>query len=337
MHVNRRRFYLTFIFLAVFACDIRALDLGARTITIRSKEYQAEISPDFGGNCLRLLHLPTGMDVLRSPKSIEDLEATPLLYGMPILFFPNRISGGKFVFEGRNYSLPINEPLRNNHIHGSLYMMPFRMISRSDCELEMEFVATAQQPYLTFSHAFTLRLYYKVDSKGLHQKVTVVNKSTLNMPFGLAFHTTFNTPFATGGKSSFLRLNLPVDREYLRDSVRLVTTGKYLADFPLRHALREGGATPEQHVLSNFFSRQKNKKMILKDTESGWAIQYRADRHHRYWMLWNGGRDDLLTVEPQTCMIDPFNVDLPTSEKRILVIKPNSSISLKTGIAVKKY
>lgn len=303
-------------------------------VVIQCKDYYAEINPGYGGNCIRLRHLPSNIEVFRKPASKEAFAETPLLYGMPILFFPNRIRGAEFMFEGREYRWPLNEPERNGYVHGELYHTPFRVIKKTHSNVEMAFVATAKQPYLMFPHAFILRLRYTVNASGLHQQVFITNTSDKNMPFGLAFHTTFNLPFGPAGKINDLRLTLPVDKEYPRDSITLTPTGECLSAYPQRDELRAGTLQPSKHVLSRFFSGCKAGAMRLTDIRSGWAITYAADTSHRFWMLWNGGRSDLLTVEPQTCLIDAFNVDIPGSEKGIIIIKPGSTKELCTNINV---
>lgn len=82
-------------FVLLLSVPIEALlssELSDETIMIDSKAYQAEILPKFGGNCISLKHKASNMDVLRRPQSIKDIENSPLLYGMPLLFFPNRIA-----------------------------------------------------------------------------------------------------------------------------------------------------------------------------------------------------------------------------------------------------
>lgn len=304
-------------------------------VIIQCRDYYAEINLDYGGNCISLKHLPSNIEVLRKPVSKKMFEDDPLLYGMPILFFPNRINRGRFMFEGREYVWPLNDPERNCYVHGELYRTPFRIIKKTRSSVEMEFIATRQQPYLMFPHSFRLRLRYLVNASGLHQQVFMTNESDKNIPFGLAFHTTFNLPFVPGGDVNDIRLSLPVDKEYIRDTITLTPTGESLSAYPHRDELLTGELQPCRNVLSRFFSRDKNGAMRLIDKRSGWTITYTADRYHRFWMLWNGGRSDLLTVEPQTCLIDAFNVDIPYSEKGIIVIKPGSTIKLRTNINVK--
>ena len=74
---------------------------------IRAGDYTATIDLSAGANCIRLRNEKYGAALLREPPENPD---NPYLYGMPVLFPVNRISGGRFRFQGREYVFPINEP-----------------------------------------------------------------------------------------------------------------------------------------------------------------------------------------------------------------------------------
>ena len=73
---------------------------------IKNTKYTAKINLSRGGNCISLYNAEWGAHILREP-DYTNLD-NPFLYGMPILFPVNRISGGKFLFEGREYHFPVN-------------------------------------------------------------------------------------------------------------------------------------------------------------------------------------------------------------------------------------
>ena len=77
-------------------------------IELKAHGYTAWIDPERGGSCIRLERF--GADVLRTPEGPQNYENGASPWGTPLLFYPNRISGGCFEFEGREYRLPINEP-----------------------------------------------------------------------------------------------------------------------------------------------------------------------------------------------------------------------------------
>ena len=122
--------------------------------------YTARINLSRGANCISLRHSATGARILREPPDPMRLD-NPYLYGMPLLFPVNRISGGRFVFAGREYVFPVNEPNTGCHLHGTLHETPFAVTARSGDSLTAEYTADAAHPYLSFPHAFTLRLSYR--------------------------------------------------------------------------------------------------------------------------------------------------------------------------------
>lgn len=80
-------------------------------LTLLAYGYEAEICPERGANLLRLACPELKTDALRTPLSIENMvQDNPYLWGIPILFPPNRISGASFTFQNRVYRWPMNEP-----------------------------------------------------------------------------------------------------------------------------------------------------------------------------------------------------------------------------------
>ena len=158
-------------------------------VSLAAGDYSARVNLSRGANLISLRHLPTGTAILREPDYANF--DNPFLYGMPILFPANRISGAKFTFEGRTYEFPLNEPKTGCHIHGTLHEAPFALEAADASSLSAVYRATADAPYLTFPPAFTLRMRYEL-ADVLAQTVSLTNDSDENMPVLLAFHTTFN-------------------------------------------------------------------------------------------------------------------------------------------------
>ena len=67
------------------------------TITLQAGGYEATFAPANGGACISLqkgdLHL------FHQWNKTEEVEAHPTSYGLPCLFPPNRIDGGRFVLK----------------------------------------------------------------------------------------------------------------------------------------------------------------------------------------------------------------------------------------------
>ncbi len=173
------------------------------------------------------------------------------------------------------------------------------------------FRATNEHPYMTFPHAFTLRIRFELREDGMHQMISVQNDSEQNMPFALGFHTTFALPFVQGGKPGDVRLKLGVGDEIERDMATFLPTGRVISDSPMRQEMLKGTFCPCEHTISRHFAMDESREMRLTDAKRGVQIIYQALPPYAYWMVYNGGSKDFLCVEPQTwvnnCPNAPFD------------------------------
>ena len=101
---------------------------------IRYADWYASVDLAHGANCISLRNEKYGAKLLREPPTSHKLD-NPYLYGMPILFPVNRIENGSFLFEGRKYVFPINEPASNCHLHGELHKTAFELTEKSDSKI----------------------------------------------------------------------------------------------------------------------------------------------------------------------------------------------------------
>ena len=81
---------------------------GTQAVEFTKRDYTALLVPSVGANLVRLAHTRLGVEVLRTPSEREHDEflRRPHVYGVPILFPPNRIADGRFRFDGREYRFP---------------------------------------------------------------------------------------------------------------------------------------------------------------------------------------------------------------------------------------
>ena len=74
------------------------------TLRLTAHENTADICPLMGANPIRL-RLGEA-DIYRTPPDFAAFRGSPNVYGEPFLFPPNRISGGRYTFNGRVYTFP---------------------------------------------------------------------------------------------------------------------------------------------------------------------------------------------------------------------------------------
>ena len=107
---------------------LRSVDFyGLRAVEFSFGDYTALVVPGQGANLVRLAHTGLGAEILRTPAAdeIETFLRRPQVFGMPLLFPPNRIGDGRYRFDGREYRFPITIERENNYHHGILKSQPF--------------------------------------------------------------------------------------------------------------------------------------------------------------------------------------------------------------------
>ncbi len=293
--------------------------------------YEADISSQKGGICFRLVHTPTGADLLRTPRDEEHWKENVYLFGNPPLFPPNRIVGGTFDFNGSTYTLPLNEPQTGCHIHGALWNLPFMVEDPERDRVKLVYRAKANE-YIGFPHAFTFVREYRLDEAGLTETDTVTNDSDTPMPFMLAYHTTFNLPFLKDGKREDLRFSLPVGREEMRTE-QFIPTGVFRDPAEREAEMQSGAYVPFGKHLSAFY--ECAGEMLLTDTASGISISYTGDEQYPYRMLFQTASGEFFVCEPQTCAIDCFHLEGDPMDHGLIVLNPTEVREFKTRIAVK--
>jgi len=194
---------------------IRGSFLGEDAVILRYGSYEAAVIPSIGANLISLRDHAHQYTILREPRSIDELCAAPGVYGIPVLFPPNRYEDGRFPWNGKVYEFPVNEAATNNHLHGFLMDIPWNVEGFGSDELESRVVLSVtideRHPvYRYLPHRFTVRLRYALDRDGLRQQVSIHNEGTDEMPCLLAFHTAINAPFAPNSKPSDYTFRLTI-------------------------------------------------------------------------------------------------------------------------------
>ena len=294
--------------------------------------YAAQIAPARGGSLLRLARPALKAESLRTPP--DGPLDNPFLYGTPLLFPPNRIAGGRFAFEGRDYALPVNEPATGCFLHGALHRTPFQ-VRYADTLCAKLFYHAPAGAYMGFPHAFSILLTYRLSERGLLQQADVTNDSPERMPMGLGWHTAFRIPFLPDSAPEDIRLQASVEAEYPRDMHTYLPTWDTVDDSSLRRALNEGTLTPCKESLSRHFRQGNAHRMTLMDVRSGVQIGYDTPDYDFY-MIYNGGAGDFICVEPQTWVNDAPHAPYPPEESGFCALEPGDTRRLSSLFSIEK-
>ena len=106
---------------------------GMRAVEFSKGDYAALLVPDMGANLVRLADTRRGIEILRAPAGdeVEEFRRRPHVFGLPILFPPNRIADGQYAFDGRTYRFPITDAKGGHYHHGILKSQPFAVSKAS--------------------------------------------------------------------------------------------------------------------------------------------------------------------------------------------------------------
>ncbi len=162
-----------------------------------------------------------GVNVARGFKSVEEYLNSNSYAGATVGRVANRIKGGKFVLDGRDYSVVCNNG--NNSLHGGLEgfdKKPFAVEVCSDC-VKMHCVShDGEQGY---PGELELTVIYKIENDALIIEYTAkANKKTLFNPTN---HTYFNLDGIETGDCSHNLLSINADG-YTPVDGELIPTGE---------------------------------------------------------------------------------------------------------------
>jgi aldose 1-epimerase len=168
---------------------------------------RADIWPAAGFNAFRWRARAAGRELellYSNPRFLED--PVPTRSGIPVLFpFPNRLRAGRFPWDGKDYQLPLNDPAKQNAIHGFACRHPWRVVAQgadaSGAWLTGEFQGAVDAPECRplWPADYRLRLTYRLGPDRLRLEALVENPDRVPLPFGLGFHPYFQVPEAAGG------------------------------------------------------------------------------------------------------------------------------------------
>lgn len=305
---------------------------GEPAVWLQAGKYEAAMVPGVGGNLLAFRDTESGYRFLREPAEheMDDFKSNPGVYGIPVLFPPNRYQDGVFPWKGKEYRFPVNEEATGNHLHGFLHTAAWEVEDYGHTKLE-SFVTVkaavdeghAAYRYLPFR--FTVRLKYSLSEDGLSQHLFLQNLDEQEMPCLLAFHTAVNAPFAPGSEAKDYRVKLTIGKRWELDS-RMLPTGNHQALTEEEKQLQSEGIYPFYASMDNHYTavpQNGRNRMELTDTKIGKTLVYDVGTSYKQWMNWNNGATEgFFCPEPQINLVNAPNVDLPAEEIGLFSLAP---------------
>lgn len=296
---------------------------GVPALRLADAEAQtaALLVPSLGGNLISLTD--QGEELLRTPPDDAALRDKPARWGIPVLMPPNRITGGRFRFGGREYQLELTDATGGNHIHGFPLRRAWSLTaagpSAGGASATIAFAAAEHPDVLAqFPHPFVLSLTYTLTGRSLRCSPHIRNDGPEPMPFGLGFHPYFLAP-----ESGRYDIRLTPEAQAW-EAEHWIPTGRFcppqgpfdLSSWqPLHGVARDVGyalTAPAPDGWSRF---------ELADRDRGRLITVRASAAYGHWLIFNGLAGSV-SPEPYTCMTNAFNLDLPPAVSGMAAVLP---------------
>ena len=254
-------------------------------IVLSAGDWEMEACPKLGANVTALRY--KGRDVLRPLSDDSMIESNPYIQGAPILLPANRTYLGKFSFEGKDYTLPLNEPRTNSHLHGLVHRQSFDVVSVGDRSVVLKFVNRGE----AYPFDFELVAEYSIDEDGCYQSYTIKNIGEGNMPYTFCLHTTFVEPQV---------FTFPI--KSCQEAVKDIPTGRYipLTEQEMRYVT---GSQSKGLSVCGYY-------LAGGHTVTADDIAYTVSENFDHWITYNAkGERGYICLEPQAGKVNGLNMD----------------------------
>jgi aldose 1-epimerase len=298
------------------------VDLTGEQLRISVGRYEAVVTELGGG--LRGLSLDGRPLVLGHGAD----ELPPTASGQLLIPWPNRIDHGRYAFAGESYRLPIDEPERDNAIHGLARWAPWTVTERGPNRVRLAHRLLGRPGY---PFRLDLSVEYALDAGGLTVRHSARNAGTRPAPYGYGAH-----PYLTLGRPiDDCELTLPAAR-YLEVDQREIPVGapRDVAGTPLdfREPRRLGGTKIDNPYTG--LRRDADGLARVRLGDGARTVTLWADEAHPWLEVYTGDespgalRRAGLGVEPMSCPPNAFVTGVG-----LIALEPGEEFSGAWGIA----
>lgn len=275
-----------------------------------------ELVPEFGGLTNRLrfatqdkrINQDKLVDVIVGLSDRNAMLADKVFRGIPLFPFANRIDGGRYRHQGHEYQLPINEPARNNALHGFLYhLTPHVELTRSaqSSEAVLYYSYSGDVPGYPFPADIQIQ-FVLTAAATLDVSFSVFNRHNASIPVGIGWHPYFGF----GDDICDLRLQLPPVQHFKIDA-RFLPTGEK-ADFDqfCEPAFIHNTQLDHCFAVQQDSNTNDIAKSVLWSDRNGVGLeiwQQTGNRGLNYIQVCTAADRRSIAIEPVSCGVNAFN------------------------------
>jgi len=301
----------------------------------------AKILVGRGFNCYQVQTQSTGIpiDLIWAPEGFSIGRHPAYAGGIPILFpFPGRIGGRRFRFEDKHYVLPGDDGL-GNALHGFVCNRPWRLIDHGTSHATGRFRLFADAADLLdhWPADFEITVRYELLQGLLRCDLTVRNTDwSSSLPYGLGLHPYFRVPVGKGLAESCV-VHVPADSVWELDE-QMLPTGRELS-VTGKTNLKKGVRFPDtelDHVFGGLAFQGHWCRVDIEDKGSERTAWMRFDHHFRCCVVYNPPDRQAISIEPYTCVPDPFSLKLKGLADTLDVLSPGEQLHARVEMGVER-
>ncbi len=275
----------------------------------------ARIAVAFGFNCFEFVAALGGkrIDVLASNPAFVESGEKPTRSGIPLLFpYPNRIVGGRFVWDGREYVLPRGKVgyAGDNPIHGFCYDRPWRLTRQTASSATGEFRLSQDAPDRRdfWPADFAIEVRYEVLGPALRCDVRITNPDAVPLPFGFGAHPYFQLPLAGSSDFGDCLLQVPAaERWELLDCLPTGRKQPAAETLDLRDGVALKGLKLDD-VYTGLSYEARGLVSRVVDPAAGLEVVQTCDPSFRDLVVLTPHWAQAVCIEPYTCVTDAIHL-----------------------------
>ena len=286
---------------------------------LRSRTARAIVLPEHGGRLHQLYVTAGGAEhaLLLSPGDPAEYSAQPHRGGSFVMApWPNRVAGGRFRFNGREWAVPITSGA--NAIHGLVAGAPWRVVARTARVVELSCGLGESWPWpgsvwqrieLTDS-ALRLKLEFRSEREPF--------------PAGCGWHPWFRRDVRPGAEPRVL-----IDAGEMYEARAMIPTGALLpvaGESDLRAGPELGDRRLDTCYPYGPSGPHPQGALWVRWGDIELTIASSANVRHA--VVYTPAR--AFCVEPQTCAIDAFNLDARGLAAGVTVVAPGRPLVAST-------
>ncbi|HIE98512.1 MAG TPA: aldose 1-epimerase [Planctomycetes bacterium] len=304
----------------------------------------AKVAGHLGFNCFEFIAQlgDEAVSVIHAADGFANGDKPPSHSGIPLLFpFPNRIRGGRYSWDGKDYELPeslVGYEGAGNAIHGFCLDRPWRVVSQTVSSVTGVFRISKDAPERLplWPTDGEIEICYSLNDACLRADITVRNPTDVPLPWGFGNHSYFRIPLADSSVPGNCRVHAPVNKQWELDGC--LPTGRILHGDNVV-SLQDGPAFDTLKLDDVYTGVQSVDGVVecrIVDEHAGTQVVQRCDDSFREIVAFTPPWTSAVCLEPYTCTTDAINLQQQGVDAGLQVLAPGKVWTGWIEIAVGK-